>query len=180
MKPEESGRLHDWLRVDSETRQQILFCKYLLINSRLACRKIVNTKAFSPTLSRRSAILRRIASLLAVLVWGGLLFGGAEKAVADVLPINPSGQPVSAVVCEPFSDKTEITLAPTFGGLAIQPDGKIIAGTGMWGSFFDPESGVFGRFGRGAFRFNPWASDLYYQKNEHKNNHEHKTRLYLD
>ena len=101
----------------------------------------------------RSQILRRIAIPLAAFAWGGLAFGGGVEN-ADVFPTNQTGPSAGAVVREPFTDKTEIALTTTFGGLAIQPDGKIVAGTGMWGSFFNPESGVFGRFGRGAFRFN--------------------------
>ena len=100
----------------------------------LVCHITVNMKMFPQNPFSYAAIIRRIAILVAVLVWGGMAFGdNPEKAISGVLPTNPSGTSANAVLREPFTDRTEISLDTTFGGLAIQPDGKIIAGTGMWG-----------------------------------------------
>jgi hypothetical protein len=58
----------------------MFYFKFVLINPRLACRIIVIMKAFPSTLSRPSAILRRIAVLLAALVWGGPALGTMSRA----------------------------------------------------------------------------------------------------
>jgi uncharacterized delta-60 repeat protein len=62
------------------------------------------------------------------------------------------------VVREPLADMMRFTLDAYPGGLAIQPDGKIVLGTTLSGKFLDANSGALGFYSRGALRLNPDGS----------------------
>lgn len=59
---------------------------------------------------------------------------------------------------EPLTEGTVMSLDTPPGGLAIQPDGKILVGASLGGFYIDPQSGRLGQFERGAFRLNPDGS----------------------
>src|ERR1035437_426822 len=69
----------------------------------------------------------------------------AGTAVIIVLPKKPASPPVQipnrkntvAVAHETLTDAMEFTLETPPGGLAIQPDGKILVGTTLFGKFVD-------------------------------------------
>jgi RNA polymerase sigma factor (sigma-70 family) len=90
----------------------------------------------------------------------------AGTAAILILPKKPTLPPVQisnptnvvAVVSEPLADIMEFTLDTPPGGLAIQPDGKIVVGTTLFGQFIDAKSGALGFYSRGALRLNPDGS----------------------
>lgn len=58
------------------------------------------------------------------------------------------------VLRELLDDRMKIGLESPAGSVAIQPDGKIIVGTTLFGGFVDEQSNTVGLFTRGAFRLN--------------------------
>jgi RNA polymerase sigma factor (sigma-70 family) len=90
----------------------------------------------------------------------------AGTAVIIVLPKKTAPPPVQianrtntvAIVREPLADIMKFTLDTPPGGLAIQPDGKIVVGTTLFGEFLDANSGLLGFYSRGALRLNPDGS----------------------
>ncbi len=83
----------------------------------------------------------------------------AGTAVIVVLPHPPAPMPnlakPVAVMREPLADTMELTLETPPGALALQPDGKILVGTTLFGKFVDVQTGAIGFYNRGAFRLNP-------------------------
>ena len=81
----------------------------------------------------------------------------AATTIIIVLPKKPAIPPVQistrtnavAVISEPLADMTQFTLDTPPGGLAIQPDGKILIGTTLFGEFLDAKSGALGFYSRG-------------------------------
>ncbi len=55
---------------------------------------------------------------------------------------------------EVMTDTALISLDSPPGGLALQPDGKIVVAASLFGNFIDPGSGRLGYFERGAIRLN--------------------------
>jgi RNA polymerase sigma factor (sigma-70 family) len=90
----------------------------------------------------------------------------AATTIILVLPKKSATPPVQisngtntvVVVHEPLADIMELTLDTPPGGLAIQPDGKIVVGTTLFGEFLDAKSGAIGFYSRGALRLNPDGS----------------------
>lgn len=86
----------------------------------------------------------------------------AGTAVIIILPKKTASPPVKiqnrantvAIVREPLADIMKFTLDTPPGGLAIQPDGKIVVGTTLFGEFLDANSGSLGFYSRGALRLN--------------------------
>jgi len=56
---------------------------------------------------------------------------------------------------EPLTSAMKFMLESPPGGVALQPDGKIIVGTTLFGRFVDEQSGSLGFYTRGALRLNP-------------------------
>ncbi len=82
---------------------------------------------------------------------------------SDVKPEIAGGetlttQPPAIAVREPLTEAAFIGLSSPPGGLVVQPDGKIIVASSLFGFFVDPESGTLGYFRRGAVRLNPDGS----------------------
>ncbi len=75
--------------------------------------------------------------------------------VGTVIGIFLSKKPISPVIREPLTDSMRFMLESPPGGLALQPDGKIIVGTTLFGRFVDETNGSLGFYTRGAFRLNP-------------------------
>jgi len=83
----------------------------------------------------------------------------AGTALVVVWPHPPASVPPPAARRqEPLGDITALTLDSPPGGLAIQPDGKIVVGTTLFGEFIDTNSGALGFYSRGALRLNPDGS----------------------
>ncbi|MDB6111843.1 MAG: hypothetical protein JWR69_3593 [Pedosphaera sp.] len=93
-----------------------------------------------------------------------LLAGSAIIVVLPKVTPNPpalfASQAAAAVpvLREPLADTMKFTLQTPPGGLAIQPNGKIVVGTTLFGSFLDEKSGALGFYTRGAIRLNPDGS----------------------
>lgn len=100
-----------------------------------------------------------------VVVYGAtaLIAGTAVIIVLSPKPASPPVQIINrtnavAVVSEPLADITKLTLSTPPGGLAVQPDGKILVGTTLFGVLLDAKSGALGHWSRGALRLNPDGS----------------------
>jgi len=81
----------------------------------------------------------------------------AAAARATPVPAPSAGNP-EAPRAETLSATTVMTLDTPPGGLAIQPDGKILVGASLGGFYLDPQTGRLGQFRRGALRLNPDGS----------------------
>jgi RNA polymerase sigma factor (sigma-70 family) len=62
-------------------------------------------------------------------------------------------EPIPSAPREPFTRTIRFTMDMPLGGVAVQPDGKILAGTTLGGFFVDEQSGTLGYYTRGALRF---------------------------
>ena len=87
----------------------------------------------------------------------------AGTAVVVILSKNPPSPLVSissrtnapvSVLREPLTDTMKFTLDTPPGGLALQPDGKVVVGTTLFGVFLDEKLGSLGFYTRGAIRLN--------------------------
>jgi len=108
----------------------------------------------------------------AALMTGGLLTAALWRGPFRVPPATPSSGTISptgsgtdgaddrsvAEVREPFPEGAFALLDSPPGGLAVGPDGKIVAAASLFGVFIDPQAGTLGYFKRGAFRFRPDGS----------------------
>ena len=115
-----------------------------------------------------AAALLLVGGPVAVVLWHSSSSAPAPApgaAVAATLPANPASaegvvlaeEPVVSPR-EPMTEGAFMSLDTPPGGLAEQPDGKIIVGASLGGFYIDPHSGRLGQFERGAFRLNPDGS----------------------
>lgn len=100
---------------------------------------------------------------LAVSLWprgDGSRVTATEPVAAQRIP-SPGGPLAEDPVAGPrelLSEGTFLALDTPPGGLAVQPDGKILVAASLGGCYIDPQSGRLGQFERGAFRLNPDGS----------------------
>jgi RNA polymerase sigma factor (sigma-70 family) len=106
------------------------------------------------------------------LVAGGFLFsamvnhwpsGTIIEKVAGTNQLKATGSglaeaPDGTELREPLADGAFVSLSSPPGGLAVQPDGRIVVAASLFGYFTDPESGSLGYFRRAAFRLQPDGS----------------------
>lgn len=97
-----------------------------------------------------------IAGMAVVMVWWSSKFQTVFGKKITHRPVQvETGTNVAAVLRESLTDTMEFTLDAPPGGLALQPDGKIILGTTLTGEFLDTNSGKVEFYTRGAMRLNP-------------------------
>ncbi|HEX9048564.1 MAG TPA: sigma-70 family RNA polymerase sigma factor, partial [Verrucomicrobiae bacterium] len=118
-----------------------------------------------------ASTLTLVKGTLTAMAWGQykalIGYGAAALAVGTAvivttLPPKPTTPPASsavrtnqvAVIREPLTDSMKFMLESPPGGLALQPDGKIIVGTTLFGRFVDDTNGSLGFYTRGALRLN--------------------------
>jgi RNA polymerase sigma factor (sigma-70 family) len=77
---------------------------------------------------------------------------------ANTASANPVAITSTPILREPLSTSTRMSLISPPGGLSVQPDGKIVVGTSLFGFFTDELTGSLGYYTRGAFRLNPEGS----------------------
>ncbi len=92
---------------------------------------------------------------VATLIGGALVTAVCHQRPQNIMPpVSPS----IAAELEVMTDTALLALNSPPGGLAIQPDGKIVVAACLFGNFIDPVSGRLGYFERGAIRLNPNGS----------------------
>jgi RNA polymerase sigma factor (sigma-70 family) len=90
-----------------------------------------------------------------------LVIGSATALVigtTTVIWLSQKSDVVPVVIREPLKDSMMFTLDVPPGGLAVQPDGKIVMGTTLSGFFLDEKSGMIGVYKRALMRLNPDGS----------------------
>ncbi|HZF02537.1 MAG TPA: sigma-70 family RNA polymerase sigma factor, partial [Methylomirabilota bacterium] len=92
--------------------------------------------------------------VITVITGGALVTAVLHEQPRELPTAKTSVSPPAVVLRETLTDTASIWPQTPPGGLAVQPDGKIVVGSSFFGSFIDPQSGRFGQFTRLAFRLN--------------------------
>ena len=107
-------------------------------------------------MTRRQKI---IVIILAVAVCIGVyLMRQPSPQQPQTVSISHPTNAIPVVLRESLTDTMTIHLESPPGGLALQPDGKIVVGTTLFGKFINEKTGSLSAFTRGAFRLNPNGS----------------------
>lgn len=77
---------------------------------------------------------------------------------ANVRNAGLAEAPDGSELREPLTDGAFASLDSPPGGLALQPDGRIVVAASLFGFYTDPDSSSLGYFRRAAFRLNPDGS----------------------
>jgi RNA polymerase sigma factor (sigma-70 family) len=100
-----------------------------------------------------------VATALSIGLW--LQKSGKQPVHANtpnVVNSLPGPQTPMMPIREPLGPSALFTMYAAPGALAIQPDGKILAGSVLAGFFVDEQSGTLGHYSRGVMRFHPDGS----------------------
>jgi len=122
-------------------------------------------KTAALTIFQKALVTAGIAIVVGASIYGiqhqrrrQMIASGSQNIRENGSASTPSPPPAlevsQPVVREPMSDASMFTLDSAPGSLALQPDGKILVGSVLFGGFVDPKSGRLGFYNRTAMRLN--------------------------